>query len=142
MKNDFNLQIEELEEYIKNTNISTEARHIKKWAGADVVIKKILDSNTERWLIDHPEVISFQKTDPRRRAVITENYKELSWLFYQLRDLCPEKIDYVSKYDFYGLLAQSAIDYLSNNEREQNSKELLLNVLNAAKGFCDDEPSK
>ncbi len=61
--------------------------------------------------------------------------KELSWLFYQLKNLFSEKIDYVSKYDFYGLLGQSAIDYLTNNEELQDAKGLLLTVLNTAKGF-------
>jgi hypothetical protein len=134
-------QIKSLEHKIQTTNISMEARTVNEWGGADVIIKKILDADTEKWLGDQPLVISFQSTEPRRRAVITKYSMELSWLFYQLKDLFSEKIDYVSKYDFYGLLAQSAINYLTNNEETQDAKGLLLTVLNTAKGFCKDEPS-
>jgi hypothetical protein len=119
-----------------------EARTVKEWGGADVIIEARLDENTKRWLGDQPYVISPQNTDPRRRAVITEYSKELSWLFYQLRDIFHGKLDYVSKYDFYSVLAQSAIDYLKNNEDLKDAKGLLIEVLNTAKGFCDDESSK
>lgn len=141
MKSDLLTQLEDLERRIEHTDISRETRHVKEWGGADVIIKGELDVDTEKWLGDQPYVISFQKTEPRRRAVITEYSKELSWLFYQLRDLFSGKIDYISKYDFYGLLAQSAIDYLANNEGLKEAKGLLLKVLNTAKGFCDDESS-
>lgn len=40
-----------------------------------------------------------------------------------------DDIDYISKYDFYGLLAQTAIDYLRNNSNVK-SKDLLIAVLN------------
>ena len=101
-----------------------------------------MDASTEKWLSEQPYVISFQKTKPSRRAVITKYSKELSWLFYQLKDLFSGKIDYISKYDFYGSLAQSAIDYLSTNEDPQDAKGLLIEVLNTAKGYCNDEPSE
>lgn len=142
MKRDLLTQIEELKRRIETTDISMEARDVKEWGGADVIIKRILDADTEKWLGDQLLVISFQSGEPIRRAVITKYSKELSWLFYQLKNLFSERIDYVSKYDFYGLLAQSAIDYLTNNEETQDAKGLLLTVLNTSKGFCEDEPSK
>lgn len=141
MKRNLLAQIEDLKQRIETTNISMEARTVNEWGGADVIIKKISDADTEKWLGDQPLVISFQSTEPRRRAVITKYSKELSWLFYQLKTIFSEKIDYVSKYDFYGLLAQSAINYLTNNEETQDAKGLLLTVLNTAKGFCEDESS-
>ena len=118
-----------------------EARIVKEWGGTDVIIKSKLDENSKKWLGDKRYVISLQNTEPRRRAVVTEYSKELSWLFYQLRDLFSGKIDYISKYDFYGLLAQSAIDYLANNGDQQDAKGLLIEVLNTAKGFCENESS-
>ena len=134
-------QIDNLKRRIEAVDITMEAKAVKEWGGADVIIKSKLDENTRKWLGDQPQVISLQNTKPRRRAVITEYSKELSWLFYQLRDLFSESIDYISKYDFYGLLAQSAIDYLTNNECLKDAKGLLIEVLNTAKGFCDDESS-
>lgn len=141
MKSDLMTRIANLKQRIETTDISMQARTVKEWGGADVIIKRELDADTEKWLGDQPYVISLQQTAPRRRAVITEYSKELSWLFFQLKDIFSEQIDYVSKYDFYGLLAQAAIDYLANNEGSQDAKDLLLEVLNAAKGFCDYEPS-
>lgn len=134
-------QIDDLKRRIEAIDISVEARATKEWGGADVIIKAKLDAATEKWLDDQPYVISYQKTESRRRAVITEYSKELSWLFLQLKEIFSEKIDYVSEYDFYGLLAQSAIDYLTNNEDLKDAKCLLIEVLNTAKGFFDDESS-
>ena len=142
MKRDLLTQIEDLEQRIKTTDISMETRAVKEWGGADIVINRILDADTEKWLRNQPLVISFQSTEPRRKAVITKYSKELSWLFYQLKNIFSDKIDDVSKYDVYGLLAQSAIDYLTDNEETQDAKGLLLAVLNTSKGFCEDDPSK
>jgi len=142
LKRDLLTQIEDLKIRIKTTDISKESRNVKEWGGADVIIKRTLDTDTEKWLGDQPLVISFQSIEPRRKAVITKYSNELSWLFNQLKNLFSEKIDYISKYDFYGLLAQSAIDYLTKNEEVQDAKGLLLAVLNTAKGFCNDEPSR
>lgn len=82
-------------------------------------------------------VVSFQDLTPKRRAVITEYSKEQSWLFEQLKDIFTEEIDFASKYDFYGLLAQSAIDYLETNKDNLEMRDLLLAVTNASKRFLD-----
>jgi len=142
MNDNLLVKIDDLKHHIESVDISMEAKTTEEWGGADVIIKSILDESIKEWLGEQPIVISFQSTEPRRRAVITKYSKELSWLFYELRNLFSEKIDYISKYDFYGLLAQTAIDYLENNEEAQDAKGLLLEVLNAAKGFCNDESSK
>lgn len=134
-------QIENLEQKVKAEDISVEARTVKEWGGADVIIKERLDRDTQKWLGSQPLVISLQSTEPRRRAVITRYATELSWLFYQLKSIFSGRIDYVSKYDFYGLLAQSAIDHVAKGNETQDAKALLLAVLNTAKGFCEDEPS-
>ena len=140
MKDSLLTQIEDIEQRIMTSDVSVEARAVKEWGGADVIIKARLDEDTQNWLGNQPLVISLQSTEPRRRAVITNYAKELSWLFYQLGGIFSERIDYVSKYDFYGLLAQSAIDHVATNKESQDAKHLLLSVLNTAKGFCEDEP--
>ena len=142
MKRDLLTQIEELKQTIETTDISMEAKAVEEWGGADVIIKSRLDADIEEWLGAQPLVIGFQSTEPERRAVITKYSKELSWLFYELRNIFSEKLDYVTKYDFYSLLAQSAIDYLAKHEETQDAKGLLLTVLNTSKGFCKDEPSR
>ena len=129
------MTLEKLENLIQTTGIPKTAKSAREWGGADVVIKKELDENTKRWLEDQHIVISSQNTEPKRRAVITEYSNELSWLFYELKEIFSGKFDYISKYDFYGALAQSAIDYLENNKENKDAKALLLAVLNTSKQF-------
>jgi len=129
------MALEKLEHRIQTGGIPKRASKVGEWGGADVIITKQLDENTKRWLGDDAIVISFQNTEPRRRAVITEYSRELSWLFYRLKRIFSGKIDYISKYEFYGTLAQSAIDYLENNKHNQNAKDLLLAVINTSKQF-------
>lgn len=131
-------ELEKLEQQIQTEDISKEVSIINnEWGGADVIIRNRLDKNAKKWIEGQPHVISFQDTEPRRRAVITEYSKELTWLFCQLKQIFSGRIDYVSKYDFYGSLAQSAIDYLENNKQSKDMKTLLLTVLNKAKGFIE-----
>ncbi len=70
MNRDLLIQIEDLKHRIETTDISMETRTVKEWGGADVIIKRILDADTEKWL-GEPLVINFQSTVPKRRAVIT-----------------------------------------------------------------------
>lgn len=128
--------LEELQQEILATDISPKAINTKEWSGADVIIKDHVNTGIQKWLDAQPTVISFQNTTPRRRAVITNYSKELSWLFNKLKVIFSDKIDYVSKYDFYGMLAQSAIDYVIDNKDSKSVNDLLIAVLNKAKGFC------
>jgi hypothetical protein len=130
-------ELKKLEQQILSEDISQIARSTREWGGADVVIASSMTEGIRQWVDDQPLVISLQKTASRRRAVVTQYSKELSWLFERLKHIFSEKIDYVSKYDFYGLLAQSAIDYMENNEDNQNVKGLLMHVLNTAKGWLE-----
>lgn len=130
-------ELKKLEQQILSEDISQMARSTREWGGADVVIASNMTEGIRQWVDDQPLVISLQETAPRRRAVVTQYSKELSWLFEQLKHIFSEKIDYVSKYDFYGLLAQSAIYYMENNADNQNVKCLLLHVLNTAKGWLE-----
>ena len=68
-----------------------------------------------------------------RRLVITQHAIELSWLFIQLRELYRNRIDYLSKYDFYGELAQKAIDIIQETADECSYQELLFEVLRLSK---------
>jgi len=122
-------KLDELERKIESGEVSKEASTVKEWGGADVIISSQWNDNIKEWLGDQPLVVSLQKSEPKRRAVITEFAKELSWLFYQLRDTFTGEIDYISKYDFYGLLAQAAIDYLEKNKECVNCNQLLTSVL-------------
>jgi len=103
------------------------------WGGADVLINTRLLKKHKEWLGDQPLVLSFQPTLPMRRVVITKYAVELTWLFIQLRKLYYERIDSVSKYDFYGELAQKAIDVVNETDNKCSVEELLFEVLRTSK---------
>jgi hypothetical protein len=126
-------QLEMIEKQILEGNVNTLARDVENWGGSDVIISDSLDESLKQWLEDQPIVISSQVNEPRRRVVITKYSKELSWLFYQLRDIFYEKLDHISKYDFYGSLAQSALDYLSDNVGDEELTDLLNAVIDTSK---------
>jgi len=128
-------KLDSLERKIESGNIVREASSIMEWAGADVIISSQLNDSIKEWFGDQYMVISLQKTEPRRRSVITEFSKELSWLFYQLKDIFAEEIDNMSKHDFYGMLAQASIDYLEKNPENLKCDQLLYSVLDKAKSF-------
>jgi len=128
-------KLDALERKIESGNIVKEASSIIEWAGADVIISSQLNDTIKKWFGDQFMVITLQKTDPRRRAVITEFSKELSWLFYQLSDILAKEIDYISKYDFYGMIAQASIDYLEKNQENLKCDQLLYSVLDKARSF-------
>ncbi len=130
-------QINDLQKKIESGEYLSETKKVREWGGADVIIDKKMTPQTERWLGDQSLVISFQNTAPRKRVVITPYSKELSWLFYQLGGIFRDRIDYISKYDFYGLLAQSAIDFIDMDE-DYKCEELLLTVLNQSLKFNDN----
>lgn len=133
MRQNILTELNNLKQVIETQDITKKASETREWGGADVIISKSMNKQIQEWVGNDNIVISFQDMTPRRRAVITEYSKELSWLFEQLRDIFSEEIDFVSKYDFYGLLAQSAIDYLETNKDDLEMKDLLLTVINASK---------
>jgi hypothetical protein len=131
-------KLDSLERKIESGNIVREASSIMEWAGANVIISSQLNDSIKEWFGDQLMVISLQKTEPRRRAVITEFSKELSWLFYQLKDIFAEEIDNMSKHDFYGMLAQVSIDYLEKNQENPKCDQLLYSVLDKARSFSNE----
>ena len=103
------------------------------WGGADVIIAEKTSKELNNWLGNQPLVISFQTSAPMRRLVVTQHAVELSWLFIQLRELYRDRIDYISKYDFYGELAQKAIDIVKETDDKCSNRELLFEVLRTSK---------
>jgi hypothetical protein len=138
MRQEIPKKLDELQQRIESGDFVSEARSVKQWGGADVIISRRLTDSIKEWRGDQPVVISFQEIEPRRRVVITEYSKELSWLFYELKAIFAGEIDHVSKYDFYGLLAQSALDYLDAHKGNVNCDQLLTAVLDMAKSLCEE----
>jgi hypothetical protein len=131
-------KLDSLERKIESGNIVREANSIIDWAGSDVIISSQLNDSIKGWFGDQFMVNSLQKTEPGRRAVITEFSKELSWLFYQLKDIFAEELNYISKHVFYGMLAQVSIDYLEKNQENPKCDQLLHSVLGEARSFSNE----
>ena len=111
--------------------------NIREWGGADVIITKDVERINPDWVKNQPIVISEQEGEPQRRLVVTEYSIELSWVFMQLRDIFGESIDFYNKYHFYGSLAQSALDVISENDGQVELLNLLLQVVSSAEGFFE-----
>jgi len=106
-----------------------------EWGGADVIICSVPDQSQIKWAVKNNVVIGLQNLKPKKRLVVTKHSKELSWLFNELKEIFSENIDFVNKYDFYGLLAQAAIDYINSNQSKFSLNELLIAVLSQAMEF-------
>ena len=117
---------ETLQNYEKGNNV---------WSGADVIITEQINDTHKAWLENQPIVLSFQQFDAMKRLVVTQHAFELSWLFIQLRELYSGRIDNVLKFDFYGELAQKAIDTINFTNDENSYEELLLAVLRQSKVY-------
>lgn len=128
-------KIGDLEKAVKTADIAKLAEGTEEWGGADVVIAAQMTKEMEEWIGSQPMVISFQRTAPRRRLVLTRYSRELSWLFFRLKDIFYDRLDYITKYDFYGLLAQAALDHLERNDGKADLEDMLLEVIEAARGF-------
>ncbi len=122
-----------LQREIEAGDFMKKAQTVSDWGGADVMISSHLTPHMRRWLGDNHLVLTLQQSQPKRRAVITPYSKELSWLFYRLRDIFSETLDFTSKYDFFGRLAQSAIDYIRDNKEHSDCTGLLKTVLKEAR---------
>lgn len=128
-------KLNKLEKKILSKDLISLTEKTEEWGGADVIIAGKTRKKDLKWLGNENIVISLQESIPKKRLVVTKYAKELSWLFFQLRDIFYENIDFISKHDFYGSLAQSAIDYININKRNLKANELLLWVLNTSRNF-------
>lgn len=125
------INLEDLQQKVNNNKFLK----VSEWGGAEVKISNKLTPKLESWRGDQNIVISFQNIEPRRRLVITNHSKELSWLFNQLQDIFRDRIDDSSKYDFFGSLAQTAINCIEENKGDVECKILLTKVIDAAKKY-------
>lgn len=130
--------INELRKIIRAKTYLPEIGTIKDWAGADVIVAGRMTATLKKWIKDQPLVISFQEATPQRRVVVTTHHLELSWLLGELSRIASDRIDYVSKYDFYAHLALAAL-----NDPSGPVDQLLLKVCDAAEEFLqDNKPQK
>ena len=96
--------------------------HSTLWVGADVRIKNINSSNENSY---YPFRNDF--------LVNTPYAKQLSWGFYQMRDIFYSKslIENISKYELFGRLADAAHNY-HKTHGDGNEKDLLREISDEA----------
>jgi hypothetical protein len=59
--------------------------------------------------------------------VITRHAGAVGWLLYRIGDIAAPIIDYISKYEFYGLIAKDAQTFVAKNGDKKNGlKDLLV----------------
>ena len=133
---DISRVLEELTSAIIQNRIDI-TRVKRPWGGADVIIAPSVTEELKEWLGDQPVVISEQKTMPKRQVVITDYWKELSWLFDQVKVILADHIGYITKYDFYGRMADAANRFIENHE-EYEAEDLLLAALWEVKRYYHD----
>lgn len=92
-------QVESQLEILTSRIQSGEVGRSREWRGAKVVIAQTAPE---------PLGAGFY---PEPRLVITQIAPQLSWLFYRLRDVFSPHYDYVSKFEFFGRLANAALRY-------------------------------
>jgi hypothetical protein len=109
------------------------------FGGADVIIDDELRPHHEHFLANQPVVFDSSGYRARRRVVITKNARPLSALFYQFRDSDFVEIDSLTKYAFYGILAQAALDYIDRHGDPDDPFPLLEGVFDAGASFLREE---
>lgn len=111
------------------------SENVHLWGGADVVITDAMTKDLELWQGNPPIVIGAGKVEfAGRQVVCTKLAKELSYIFYELKDIFQEYIDYNNKYEFYGRLASAA----RMADINQDEKNVLIETINKAKRIAEE----
>lgn len=127
-------QIVELEKKIRSCGNRRKIQVCNLFGGTDVIIEFHETERTKHFLgSNQPYYINGVNYYSGRQVVITKDAKELSWLFKQIRDIIHSRIDYVSRYEFFGILAQTSNEFIRKFDDTQTSEQLLLHVLEVPK---------
>lgn len=98
-----------------------------EWDGADVAV-------TSDFSVEHTDGMAKHVLEVR-----TIHARQLSWLFFSLRDVFSEYLNFQTKYDFFERLARSAREFLARNAPEPpDAKPLLAQVLRTACNILKD----
>lgn len=110
-------KLKSLRETILNNKVIDASKKSALFGGADISIVSKRPSKTDSF-------------NGNPQFVVTKYSKELSWLIYQLKEIFNNNLDYISKYPFYGRLAEKANKSIELHG--ENLNQLLLDVLEEA----------
>lgn len=113
-------QIKKLEEIILSGKVTELAVKTNAFGGADILVTK-----------KKPQKVNSFYPDPI--FVITKYYKEVSWLIFQLKEIFSDKLNFENKYDFYGLIAETANQSIA--EKGDILDSILLDIIGRIKTF-------
>lgn len=109
-------ELRNLESLIKKGEWKSKA-DTQLWGGADVIISDKRTDELMAWELDNQPVIDGNELKQATRTlVISKNAKHISDLFYKLKDIFHEHIDFANKYAFYGRLAKRAKFYIERKD--------------------------
>jgi hypothetical protein len=101
----------------------------EEWGGADVAIRA-----------QPPKRPPDDGFGSGPRMVVTPHSHHLTWLVYQLRDAFYDQrlLDHVTKFEFFGRLANAALRYQSGCEGAEVRSDLLFAVLHESCAMLDE----
>lgn len=103
--------IKDIIKKIDNKDYIQECEKVKEFGGADVIVcQKAPYTNTSKIIVE------------------TKYSKEISWLIEQLKLIYSKDYDYISKYDFFATIANTANAYISTNG-DKNIEEMMKSII-------------
>jgi hypothetical protein len=132
-------EIVEIERKIRSGENRRRMKVWQLWGGADVIIELQETERTRHFLgTNQPHYINGINYGSARQVVITKDARELSWLFEKMRDVFRSRIDYLSKYEFFGALAETSNEFIKKYDDTQTTEQLLLHVLETPKKWLNN----
>ncbi len=131
LKDDINNKLQDLEKNVLTDDFIKRAKKCELWGGADVIIEFPKPNKTYKFE-DFRRVGSTGFYGYDDLVVITKYAKELSKLFFMLKEAFKDRLDYANKYYFYTELAKAAIKYVLENMDAEDKYDLLSTVINRA----------
>lgn len=134
------IQIKEVEKKLKNIRLQIqEETFIKKemygkeplFRGADIQVARDQDTLSKK-----PDFY------PEDKYIITKHADEVSILIYAIRDVYENYFNYLNKHYYYDQLADAAREYLSEDNTNENYKDLLLSIIDRAIKFLPEVESE
>ena len=103
---------------------------IKLWGGADVIVKFKRTDELTAWESDNHLVVDAEELKQGGKVlVISKHARHISALFYALKDIFNDYIDFANKYAFYGRLGKRTKEYIAAND----NLDVLLEIIDEAK---------
>lgn len=131
LKDDINNKLQDLEKFVLTDDFIKQAKKCELWGGADVIIEFPKPNKTYKFE-DFRRVGSTGFYGYDDLVVITKYAKELSKLFFMLKETFKDRLDYANKYYFYTELAKAGIKYIWENMEVENKIDLLSAVIKRA----------